>query len=150
GWKAACLIVLLFFYFIIIPAYSDDNVMGILKKEFLKGYKLTQSGNSVDASRQFEKIRDLHAAMRDYILYYLGRTLHERGKCDEAKSVFKELEENYPNSRWALVADLQVKSEEPCPPLETPSIEEPPVDCESISDLKDQAECYFTSRQYRQ
>jgi len=147
--RAACSILALLSYLIVTPVYSLDNTIDALKKDFLKGYKLTQSGNSSEAARSLAKIRDLKAAMRDYILFYLGKSFHEEKKCPDAKAVFQELMENYPESRWASVAETQASSDEECPPLALPSVEVPAVDCESMQDKEDRADCYFNSRQYR-
>lgn len=136
--------------------YSSDKAINSTKNDFLKGYKLTQTGNFSGAVRQFEKVRDLtenrQVAMRDYILYYLAKALHGQGRCQEAKAVFQELLENFPESRWAPVAESQTKSEDSddrCFLLEQPSLEEPVVDCTSFGDEEDVAGCYFDLRQYK-
>ena len=129
-------------YSIVTPAYSSDKINKLLKSYFLKGYKSTQMGQYDKAIRHFSEIRDIEAGMRDYLLYYLGKSLLNEKRCDEAREVFRDLTQNYPDSRWFSAANGQVKASEPCTSLEEAPITEPRVECDS-------AECYFDSRQYR-
>src|SRR5262249_26281013 len=86
----------------------------------------------------------------DYVLYALGRAYLAARRCDDARRTFSELAENYPDSRWFSVAAAQTKSEDACPELKPSEIAEPtPADCDSISDNRTQADCWFGARLYR-
>lgn len=135
---------------IVSPALASDNPLSRIKKDFLKGYKLTQEGKAEKAVGVLEKIRTADVAVRDYILYALGRSYWARKQCEEAREAFAELAKNYPDSRWFGVADSQARSEEECPPLESPSESvSPPVDCQSLADDRDRADCWFAARLYK-
>lgn len=135
---------------IVSPALASDNVLSRIKKDFLKGYKLTQDGKADKAVGAWEKIRTADVAVRDYILYGLGRSYWERKRCQEAREVFTELAKNYPDSRWFGLADAQSRSEEDCPALEYPAEStSPPVDCQSLSDDRDRGDCWFAARAYK-
>lgn len=138
----------LFIHLIVTPAHSSDKTISLLKKNFLKGYTYTQRGKEQKAVRHFSKIRDIDAGMRDYVLFFLGRSLRRLERCDEAKEVFRELATSYPESRWAEQAAGQLESSEPCPSLEIASVLPPKVNCEPVEGDEERADCFFTSRQY--
>ncbi|HEX5036774.1 MAG TPA: transglycosylase SLT domain-containing protein [bacterium] len=135
---------------IVTPALASDNPLSSLKKDFLKGYKLTQQGKPEKAISPLEKVRDTGAAVRDYVLYSLGRAYLAAKRCDAARRTFSELAENYPDSRWFFAADAQARSEEACPALQGPTVVEPaPPDCDALSDERARADCWFGARLYR-
>lgn len=133
---------------IVTPARGSDNPLASIKKDFLKGYKVTQQGKPGKAISSLEKIKDAPVAVRDYVLYYLGRAYWEDKKCDRARQVFGELVENYPESRWFSAADAQVRAQEACPPLEVTSIVAPSLNCSETEDVRDRADCWFSAREY--
>ena len=135
---------------ILAPASFADNLQ-ILKKEFLKGYKYTQerSPKQDKALRHFRKVRDLDVAMRDYILFYLGRALRDQKECEEARQAFRELAENYPESRWVPLAALQANAAEDCPPLALQPLSEERWGCEEVPSPVEKADCFFRSKSYR-
>lgn len=121
----------------------------------MKAYKLTQSPGTAKVDKiipSLEKIRNVDAAIRDYVLYTLGWAYRQRRQCGEARQAFAELAENYPDSRWFALAEAQVRSEEPCPALEAPDISPPPEECGEAGqgpEAKRAADCWFAARQYR-
>ena len=148
--RAFWFIILLALTLIVTPAQASDNPLVALKKNFLKGYKLTQSGKAEKAIPSLEKVKETDAAVTDYVLYALGRAYLAARRCDDARRTFSKLVENYPDSRWFSLADAQVKSEEACPEWKALEVAEPaPADCDSLSDDRDQADCWFGARIYR-
>jgi peptidoglycan lytic transglycosylase len=154
--RGLCSILALFFSFfgglIVAPAGTSDNPLPALKKDFLKGYKLTQANKAAQAVASLEKVRETDAAIRDYVLFALGRAYLDLKRCEEARSIFSELAESFPDSRWFSLAQVQAESEEACPPLKAPELEEATVDCGSISgdrNGQESADCWFSARQYR-
>ncbi|MBI2083283.1 MAG: transglycosylase SLT domain-containing protein [Deltaproteobacteria bacterium] len=117
-----------------------------LKKNFLKGYEALNENNADQAILSFEQIKNLDVGMRDYILYYLGKAYLKAERCEEAHEVFRELISEYPKSRWSGVARFQGNH---CPPLEEIAEKPKPILCEDFPHLRDQAECFFSRRQYR-
>ncbi|HSA58894.1 MAG TPA: transglycosylase SLT domain-containing protein [bacterium] len=121
----------------------------------MKGYKVTQSADRTKIDKvipSLEKVRNVDAAIRDYVLYSLGWAYWHRRQCGEARQAFSELAENYPDSRWFPLADAQVRSPEDCPSLEAQEIPVPAEDCGAVGegrDGKEAADCWFASRQYR-
>jgi soluble lytic murein transglycosylase len=146
--------ILLMGYLIVAPAHASDNPLSLLKRNFLKAYKSTQSSGTAKVDKiipSLEKIRDVDAAIRDYVLYTLAWAYRQRRQCGEARQAFAELAENYPDSRWFALAEAQVRSEEPCPALEVPDISPPAEDCGETGDGADgkrAADCWFAARQY--
>jgi len=111
-----------------------------------------ETGKGAKVIPSLEKVRNIDASIRDYVLYALGWAYRNRRQCAESRRAFAELAENYPDSRWFTVAEAQVRSSEDCPALEAevPSLSE--ADCGAVGDArdaKDAADCWFGSRQYR-
>jgi soluble lytic murein transglycosylase len=141
-------VVFIVLFIILSPVHSSDNPLPALKKNFLKGYKYTQEGRHDRAVAHLLKIRQLDVAMRDYILFYLGKGLLNRQACHEAREVFRELVQGYPESRWIPWAEPQVQSAEPCPPLILEVQEAERTDCGEVLEEVDRADCLFRQRQY--
>jgi soluble lytic murein transglycosylase len=117
----------------------------------LKGYKLTRSPGPAKADKiipDLEKVRNVDAAIRDYVLYTLGWAYRQRRQCGEARQAFAELAENYPDSRWFALAEAYVRSPEDCPALEVPDAFPPAEDCVGMADDRGRADCWFAAREY--
>ncbi len=145
---AVILFVTISLHLITRPLYSLDNKFSIIKIELLDGLKNTQSKKYDQAIAHFDKIKDLDDPLRGYVLFFLGKALHQAGRCAEARGVFKELIKDFPESRWVPMAKVQAVSSGPCPPFEQPREKRPQDDCEDLSRKKNQADCYFRSRRY--
>jgi soluble lytic murein transglycosylase len=118
----------------------------------LKGYKLTHSGDTRKIDKvipSLEKVRNVDAAIRDYVLYALGRAYLGRKQCGEARQAFAELADQYPDSRWFTLADHQTRSPEACPALEAVDLSARAENCGELGDEKGRADCWFSARQYR-
>lgn len=87
-------------------------------------------------------------SIRDYVLFYLGKNLLHLQRCREARDIFQELLTSYPDSRWGALAEIQVRSPEECPALDSIPAISGPARCEMETRLMDRADCYFKSRQY--
>ncbi|GEM_PF-2706201 len=98
-----------------------------------------------------DKIKDERNPLRDYVLFYLGKAYFDQGKCLESKSIFKDLLENYPESRWAIYAATQVNSDDSCTPLNvSKGMPEDGSDCGDLASQSKAADCFFQSRRYAQ
>ena len=128
--------------------YASEDGLSEFRIEFLKGYRFSQQGRSAEAIQHFQAIRDLDVSMRDYTLFYLGRELLRQGECPLAQETFQELVDNFPESRWIPVAEVQAESREPCPPLNPSTVEEAKFHCDELGSHKKEADCFFQSRQY--
>lgn len=116
----------------------------------MQGYNYTHNGRYDEAILHFRKIQNSDVAMRDYLLFYLGKAYLSQQECPEARTVFRELLEGYPDSRWAPLAKVQVKSKEDCPALESEMVtQEKQEGCEGIRSASRKAACFFSSRQYK-
>lgn len=145
------LIPFLVFAALIAPAGAfPSEAASLLKAHFLKGYRYGLQGSHERALSHLSVIRDLDAGMRDYVLFYLGRELMESGRCGEAASVFQELTEKYPDSRWSSSEAGALRQNEKCP-SPVPAVRPPQgSDCSDIPSPAEKADCYFARKQYGQ
>src|SRR5262245_17197250 len=89
---------------IVTSAFSGDKQFYSIKNNFIKGYKYTLNGQSEKAFKSFSEIQDVKTPVQDYVLFYLGKLSLELQRCEEARAFFQKLLNEYPESRWALVA----------------------------------------------
>ncbi len=92
----------------------------------------------------------MDAGIHDYILYFLGRQLLKAERCDEARATFRELLDNFPDSRWYRPVEGALRSPDACPSLEEEGEREAsPPSCSGTGGDEEEADCLFRRRHYQ-